>query len=481
MNKDQMIAQMRDPKFYLEHFTKIKTKDRGLQPFILNEAQKDLYNTLNKNNRVIILKVRQLGFSTAVCGYFYHKTITTPGFNTALIGYNTELTMEFLDKIKTFYRATPEEFRPTIHYNSKYEISFPKIDSKIIILPSTENVGRGYTLNLVLASEVAFWEKAEEKMATLEASAEKGMIVVESTPSDVGTWYHKTWVTDENEYIKKEYGWWWGYSQEEIDRIERRMNDPQRFAREYGLTFLTAGRPVFDAAMVKEMRKGILKIGDEYPKESGKFVTETPDHLIVYQPPEEGVTYVVGGDVAEGVTGGDYSVAVIFNRLTGEEVAMFRGHVAPEQFGKLLNGWGRYYNNALMAVEVNNHGLTTLIALKNLSYPSIYYRPNKFETIATSYTDKLGWKTNKLTRPLLIDDFGQGLRDKILTIHSKYTLDEMMTFVYNDAGDMVSLNSYHDDTIFASGIAYQGFKMLYTGKLDQLPDSALRHLGMNSY
>ena len=187
MNKEQLLAQMRDPKFYLEHFVKIKTKDKGLQPFVLNEAQKDLYNTLSENQRVIILKARQLGFSTAVTGYFYHKTITTPGCNTALIGYNTELVTELLDKVKTFYRTTPDALRPTIHYNSKYEISFPKIDSKIMVLPSTENVGRGYTLNYVLATEVAFWEKAEEYNKTTQCMLDKWDVNCTPYPQVIGS------------------------------------------------------------------------------------------------------------------------------------------------------------------------------------------------------------------------------------------------------------------------------------------------------
>ncbi len=72
-----------------------------------------------------------MGFSTAITGYFYVDTITTPGITTALIGYNQALTAELLDKIKTLVRSTPKELRPTMEYNSKYEMSFPIIDSKI--------------------------------------------------------------------------------------------------------------------------------------------------------------------------------------------------------------------------------------------------------------------------------------------------------------------------------------------------------------
>ena len=138
----QNAEKLLDPVFYLSNFTKIKTKEgKGLVPFILKPAQLDLFNTLRKSNRVIICKSRQIGFSTAVTGYLYHKTITTSGVTSALVGYNNDLTAELLDKIKTFYRTTPDALKPTIHYNTKFEISFPKVDSKILVLPSTENVG----------------------------------------------------------------------------------------------------------------------------------------------------------------------------------------------------------------------------------------------------------------------------------------------------------------------------------------------------
>lgn len=470
------IEKLLDPKFYLESFTKIKGKVPGLMPFILNEAQKDLFNTLNIATRVIILKARQMGFSTAVTGFLYHKTITTPGTNTALIGYNSDLTAELLDKVKTFYRTTPEAIRPQIQYNSKYEISFPAIDSKIIVLPSSENVGRGYTLHNVLLTELAFWEKAEEKMLAIEnAVPMDGKIIIESTPNGMGNQYNRMWMADNN-YAKKKYGWWWGYTEEEIDVIRRRINDPMRFAQEYGLEFLASGRPVFSIDLIKKIRKGILKVGDKTKFFDGPddligtegVVTQREDGLIQYFQPRPGRTYVAGVDVAEGVTGGDYSVCVIWDRETGDEVAHYRGHISADRFGGVLNAWGLIYNNALMVVEINNHGLTTITALKNLRYPQLYFRPAKFDQMGTSYSDSLGWKTTKTTRPLMIDDLNEALREGSVKIHTEKTIDEMLTFVFDDAQNMIAQHGYHDDCIFASAIGFQGFKVMYKGTLDQI-------------
>lgn len=274
----------------------------------------------------------------------------------------------------------------------------------------------------------------------------------------------------DNGYEKKQYGWWWGYTEEQIDVIRRRINNPMKFAQEYGLEFLSSGRPVFASDLIKRLRKGIYKIGDKVKDENGveTTVTQNEDGLIMYSPPRPGRTYVAGADVAEGVTGGDYSVMTIFDRESGEEVAFWRGYIPPDRFGGLLNKFGRFYNNALMVVEINNHGLTTVTALKNLMYPQLYFQPAKFDKMGTSYSDRLGWKTSKVTRPLMIDDLREALADGSYKIHTEKTLDEMLTFVFDDGGNMVTQSSFHDDCIFASAICFQGFKVSYSGKLEQI-------------
>lgn len=464
------LEKLADPRFYLEHFCKIKGKEgKGLEPFILKPAQLDIFNVIQKNNRIIIMKARQIGFSTAVTGFFYHKTITTPGVTAAIVGYNNDLTAELLDKIKTFYSTTPNEIKPTIHYNSKFEISFPKVDSKILVLPSTENVGRGYTINYALLTEVPFWDKAEEKLVTLEASVPiNGKIVIESSPGAVGDYFHRMWVS-ENDYVKKEYGWWWNYTEEEVEVIRRRMNNPRQFNNNYALEFLISGRSVFTQEAIALQRKRMLKVGDRVKLEDGtEHMVREEEGFRMYKPPEHGHFYVLGADCSEGVTGGDYSVAVVIDRKTGEEVGMWRGHMAPDKFGKVLNKWGRHYNNALMVVEAEAHGNVVLNILKQLLYPSLYFRPSRFDTIGNPWSDKLGWKTTKLTRPILIDEFEQMTREDNLILHSKETIDEMTVFIFNNANNMVAMDSYHDDCIFATAIACQGFKVMSDKPMTQI-------------
>ena len=319
-------------------------------------------------------------------------------------------------------------------------------------------------------TELAFWDKAEEKMLAIEnAVPQNGSIVIESTPNAIGNLYHRMWMAD-NGYDKKKYGWWWHYTEAEIDIIRKRINNPMRFAQEYELEFLSTGRPVFPTDLVKKCRKKILHVGDKVRDENKTeyTVTKDEDGFIMYFPPRPGRIYAVGADVAEGVTGGDLSVAVVWDRATGEEVGFWRGYLPPDRFGMKLNKWGRLYNNALMVVEINNHGLTTVTALKNLLYPQMYFRQANYDSMGTSWSDRLGWRTTKITRPLMIDDFRDALQEGSITIHSESTLDEMLTFVFDDGGNMVAQNSFHDDCIFACAIGFQGFKVLYGSKLEQI-------------
>lgn len=312
-----------------------------------------------------------------------------------------------------------------------------------------------------LCTELSSWQDADEKMTTVEAAVPlSGKLVIESVPRGTGNKYHRMWMDQNNGYVKKKYGWWWGYTRSEIELIRKRY-DPMYFAQHYGLEFLASGRSAFDQIIISEQRLNILEVGAEVvlPDGNKHIVYENNDNLRIYSPVMSDRTYVCGVDVSEGVAGGDYSVAVIWDRATGEEAAFYRGLIAPDIFGRKLVEWGKTYNNALMVVEMNSHGFTTMNTIKNLGYPSLYFRPTKLETFGTKFSDRLGWKTTKATRFFLIDDFKEALRDKSLTIRSKEIADEMETFVFDNNNDMTAQKGFFDDCIFAGAIGFQGFKM----------------------
>ena len=110
---------------------------------------------------------------------------------------------------------------------------------------------------------------------------------------------------------------------------------------------------------------------------------------------------------------------------------------------------GIFFNDALIAVENNGHGLLTVTRLgKDMAYPNMY-----LETVVDKITDKetikLGFTTSVKTKPLIIDTLRADLREKVIEINDKITLREMMTFVVENNGSMGAEAGCHDDTIMS--------------------------------
>ena len=132
--------------------------------------------------------------------------------------------------------------------------------------------------------------------------------------------------------------------------------------------------------------------------------------------------YAIGADVAEGLVEGDYSCAVVGDS-NFDVVAMWHGHIDPDLFGVELDKLGRYYNDAYLGVENNNHGLTTLTTLKKNEYWNLYFSKS-YDRIADTMTQKLGWTTSIRTKPLMIDKLAKFIRELHVGLDSDLIISE---------------------------------------------------------
>ena len=94
--------------------------------------------------------------------------------------------------------------------------------------------------------------------------------------------------------------------------------------------------------------------------------------LEVWERPQSRNAYVLGVDTAEGLGHGDYRVIQVLNVRSGEQVAIWHGHIAPDLLAEEVDNVGRWFNKALCCVESNNHGLTTITELRHLGYPNLF-------------------------------------------------------------------------------------------------------------
>ena len=174
--------------------------------------------------------------------------------------------------------------------------------------------------------------------------------------------------------------------------------------------------------------------------------------LEIWREPVDTHIYCVGVDTAEGLAHGDYSCAQVLDVRTGEQCAIWHGHIPPDEIAFEVSNLGLWYNNALCCVESNNHGLTTIVQLRHLGYPNMF-RKRALNQVSARVSMEFGWKTTRTTKPLLIDDLSMALRNDELQLFDKFTVAELRTYVRNERGTMSG--SPHDDRVMALALSNQ--------------------------
>lgn len=174
--------------------------------------------------------------------------------------------------------------------------------------------------------------------------------------------------------------------------------------------------------------------------------------LTVWENPDVGHGYVMGVDTAEGLGHGDFSCAQVLDVNTGHLVAVWHGHIAPDELAHEVFNLALWYRDALTCVESNNHGLTTITELRHLGHPNLFRR-RSLNQVSTRVSQEYGWKTTRTTKPLMIDELGAALKNNELTVFDRHTLAELRTFVRNERGSMSG--SPHDDRVIALALANQ--------------------------
>ncbi|MEK9207098.1 MAG: phage terminase large subunit [Patescibacteria group bacterium] len=173
---------------------------------------------------------------------------------------------------------------------------------------------------------------------------------------------------------------------------------------------------------------------------------------------EEGDYLQMGVDISEGI-GGDASVLSVVNTKDGEEIAFWQGQLPPDILVEKALRLTAYLNNLtknrlLVVPEVNGLGIAFLTHIKK-SYHQIYKR-EVFLKMSRERKEVLGWKTSTSTKPLLINNHVDLLRNNHLVIHTPEILEQMKTFVYTDDTKKSGMGAdpgFHDDAVIGHALA----------------------------
>ena len=497
-------------KRYIEEYLKIQDKKAKIVPFKINKPQMKLYNALGeqhrqgKPQRAIVLKARQMGFSTLTEGVIFKKTATNFNVKAGIVTHEATATSNLFNMFKRFYDNLPEELKPTIKRSNAKELIFDNdegtgLKSTIKCMTAGNGrIGRSDTFQYVHVSEYAFWEG--DKKATLGGLLQAvpydidTIVIIESTANGFDE-FKELWddaVAGNNDFVPVFCAWWeqdeyrlpydgFELTQEELELKKTYNLDNEQIAwrrwciknncngsldlfhQEYPScpeeAFIASGKCIFDKEKIIQRMQELKE-----PKKRGSFLfdydglkitnirwQDDPDGAIkIYKEPEVGRPYVIGGDTAG--EGSDNFVGQVIDNVTGDQVATFAHKLDEDQYAYQMYCLGKYYNYALLSIETN-FSTYPVKELTRLDYTHQYTRQVE-DTYTHKYRPTFGFQTNKLTRPLAISELVIILREHIHLINDIETLRECLTFIKNEAGRPEAMEGYHDDRVMALAIAY---------------------------
>lgn len=470
---------IKDPVWRLNNLYKVINKSGQKVTFNQNLVQKRLNDCTQKRKR--ILKARQMGISTNELLRMLDFVLFNRNKTACIIAHEQDSIQKLFRIVRRAYEFMPENLKPRLDKGggSQYAMHFPEINSRIYC----DLESRGDTIHHLHISEKAFIEDLSRVYATTEAVPIDGIITEESTPNGMNHFYDSWMDQDSNytniffpwflmeeykienhslqtkditkdekqliDYAKKTYGVNISLDQISFRRFKQRELK-EMFKQEYAENdiscFLTTGNSPFNLEIIKPMY-------DNAPKP-----IDIVDGIRIYKQKEKDEIYVVAGDPAEGLEG-DSSAAHVFKVSNREQVACFSSNkIKPSEFADKLDQMANMYSGnwpkALLGVERNNHGHAVLLKLNEIiDYPNLF-RTRK-ENKKTDYEEvKLGWGTDRITRPLMLDILIEGIENGSVIINDKETLGECLTLINNE-GKIEAAEGKHDDNVIAAAISVQ--------------------------
>ena len=497
-------------KAYIEEFVKIKDKNSHIIPLHLNLPQQMLYDVIKKMSkksqpiRIIILKARQMGFSTMTGGVIFKTTATRSNTTSAIVAHKEDASTNLFDMYKLMYENLPDQLKPSKRASNAKELIFNNKDntglnSKIKCMTAgASGVGRSFTINCLHISELAFWEgKPEETLLGLFQAVPNtpdSMIIIESTANGYET-FKDMWdkaVAGESDFYPLFVGWNmlpeyqlpYDGSQitpDELDLMDKHNltreqimwrrwciknncgGDLDKFKQEYPITpeeaFIASGRCVFNQEIIQKRLEELpkpeyIRRGEFTYIDTGleltddKFVDNEKGAVRIFKEPQYNHTYTIGGDTAG--EGSDYFYAHVIDNYNSDQVAVYRCDIDEKLFAHQMYLLGMYYNTAVIALECN-FSTYPIKELERLHYPKLFVRMRE-DSYTHLPTPAYGFRTTSVTRPVVISMVADMIREDIGKIHDRILLNECLTFIKNDSGRAEAMEGKHDDAVMSYGI-----------------------------
>lgn len=214
---------------------------RTILKFTPTQYQTDFLRDNSK--RILLCWSRQSGKTTTIAAKSIWYALAHPSTLTLIVAPSLRQSMILSDRIQDFLaKLTPDQRRVWIAKQQRTQILF-KNGSRIIALPNSENLLRGYTAHMVIADEANFFANDEDIFFSVlmpMLSTTDGTLIVSSTPWNKDSVFYRFY---NDPAFRKHVVTWEDAVKEGLIKPEfieqiRALLPAERFQREYESKFV---------------------------------------------------------------------------------------------------------------------------------------------------------------------------------------------------------------------------------------------------
>lgn len=152
-------------------------------------------------------------------------------------------------------------------------------------------------------------------------------------------------------------------------------------------------------------------------------------------------------DPAEGSPVSCDSAAVVLDANTGEQCASLQGKIEPSLLAVYCDKLAKWYNNATLNIERNNHGHAVLL----------WFQENSNATVMRGPDDRKGWLTNAKGKSLMYDATADAVKDRRVILHDSVCFQQLASII---GGTLKPPETMPADMAIATALAIVGMDRL---------------------
>ena len=445
---DEVMKCLEDPKYFIEHYLKIVTIDKGLVPFEMYDFQRKMVDTFHDNRFTICKLPRQSGKSTIIVSYLLHYVLFNDNVNVAILANKSSTARDLLGRLQLAYEHLPKWMQQGVLNWNKGSLELEN-GSRIVAASTSSSAVRGSTFNIIFLDEFAYVPNniAEEFFSSVYptiSSGKSSKVMIVSTPHGMNMFY-KMWmdaVNKKSTFVPVEVHWSEVPGRDEAWKEQTIKNTSEsQFQTEFECEFLGSVDTLINAQKLKTM--AVID-----PKRS-------PGGLDVYELPIKDHTYIITVDVARGVQN-DYSAFIVIDSTKApyKIVAKYRNNdIKPIVFPNILKKVADHYNKAYVLIEINDLGQQVADAMQfELEYDNmmmVTQRGRAGQVLGGGFSgrgNQLGVRMTKGTKKIGTSNLKSLIESDKLIINDFDIIAELSTFI-SKGKSFEAETGAHDDLV----------------------------------